>query len=36
MAEERKEKRVEFRAAMIEAPFAFFEVEEEAIFAHTA
>ena len=36
MAEERKEERVEFGAAMVETPFAFLEVEEEAILAHTA
>ena len=36
MAEERKEQWVEFSAAMVEAPCAFLEMEEEAVFAHTA
>ena len=36
MAEERKEKWVKFSAAMVETPFAFLEVEEEAVLAHAA
>ena len=34
--ERRREKRVESRAAVIETPLTFFEVEEEAIFANAA